>query len=65
MTRDELRAWLDRKPPRHANYWGHWFGWADGSESVEYLGELSARTGPDDVGAKRRCGCEQCRHTDR
>lgn len=38
--------------------WEFWFT-VDG----EYLGTRSARTGPDDVGAAQRCGCEQCAGT--
>jgi hypothetical protein len=63
LTREELREWLDRKPRRtpwlfdgeiEAPSWRSWF---DGDV---YLGERSARVGPDDVGAAQRCGCEVC-----
>lgn len=67
--REHLRAWLDREPPREASpfskWWREWFvldeyrPWRN-----EYLGERSARVGPDDVGAVQRCGCEQCRPTE-
>lgn len=64
MTRDELRAWLDRKPlavdvgiGMLRTTWRSWFGW---NGNGDYLGERSARAGPDDCGAKQRCGCEQC-----
>lgn len=30
------------------------------STPLVYLGERSARTGPDNVGAAQRCLCEQC-----
>ena len=63
MTREELREWLDRRPRRipslagayRVESWCSWFD-ADGN----YLGERSARTGPDAVDAKQRCGCEVC-----
>jgi hypothetical protein len=69
LTPEEMRAWLDRKPPtpswtgisgaddtdfRRVTWRDEWF---DGDE---YLGERSARVGPDDVGAAQRCGCEVC-----
>ena len=67
MTREELREWLDRRPPVRYGAIGlvgeallrhrAWRDWFDGDE---YLGERSARTGPDAVDAKQRCGCEVC-----
>jgi len=36
--------------------WEAWYG-PDG----EYLGQRSARTGPDPVRAEQRCGCPQCK----
>lgn len=73
MTRDELRAWLDRKPPPLRPYadadderpWHLWFGWLPSRMgglpvAVKYLGERSARTRPDPVDAQQCCGCEQC-----
>lgn len=61
MTRDELRAWLDRPPPPRWNMfgvdgWQHWYDPVTG----EYLGARSPRTGPDPVDAKQRCLCGQC-----
>jgi hypothetical protein len=71
MTREELRAWLDRKPPYavsdvipdHAfdsRPWCSWFEFHGFTQPPTYLGERSARTGPDDVGAKQKCTCDQC-----
>lgn len=60
LDRAALRAWLDRKPPSRAatgvprSHW--WFANGDG----DYIGERSARTGPDDVNAAQRCACEVC-----
>lgn len=58
--REHMRDWLDRKPPSWTAggmYWPKWRDWyADGT----YLGERSARTGPDDVGASQPCRCEVC-----
>lgn len=67
MTRDELREWLDRRPmrPWHTGRrldmqpdeaWRDWF-----AEDGTYLGEVSPRIGPDQVDAKQKCLCEQCR----
>lgn len=62
MTRDELRAWLDRRPQRRSvkflGLWPRWRAWF--TTSGEYLGQRSARTGPDPVDAQHHCGCEQC-----
>lgn len=54
MTREELRAWLDRKPPDSRWTWD-WF-----TVGGEYLGVRSARTGPDDVNSKQPCACDVC-----
>ena len=61
MTREELRAWLDRNLLRDGAGWRFWFE-VDGEG--EYLGERSARTGPDPVETKQRCTCSQCRPTE-
>jgi hypothetical protein len=69
--RVRLRAWLDRPPPYavsdvipdHAfdsRPWCSWFEFHGFTQPPTYLGERSARTAPDDVGAVQRCGCEQC-----
>jgi len=54
--------WLDRKPPPE-NDRAHglvepWCDWFD--DDWNYLGERSARVGPDPVGAVQACGCEVC-----
>lgn len=71
LTPERMRAWLDRPPPPFGfaqlgpapRSWRDWFGWphGDGDYAMStYLGQRSARVGPDDVGAAQRCGCEQC-----
>lgn len=73
MTRDELRAWLDRKPPPSpfeprfvVKFWLDW--WSDGpmlgvGDMGTYLGiGYSARSRPD-LRTAQPCGCEQCRNT--
>jgi hypothetical protein len=61
--RARLRASLDRAPPPQLfgmlpAWRARWF-----SMDGEFLGERSARTRPDDVGAVQRCDCEVCRGT--
>lgn len=41
--------------------WLRWFDFHGFAAPPTYLGERSARVGPDDVDVKQRCGCEQCR----
>lgn len=62
MTRDELRAHLDRRPPRNPNHitWRTWFQPYDGGPDEAYLGQRSARTGPDRVRATQKCTCDVC-----
>ena len=62
MTRDELRAHLDRRPPRNPNHitWRTWFQPYDGGPDEAYLGQRSARTGPDKVKAAQPCPCGVC-----
>ena len=93
MTRDELRAWLDR-PARHdadcpinwdkqyavrnpcecqyTDSWRDWFApcaiefcqcLGRGRSHAAYLGETSARTGPDPTGSQHKCKCIQCNPT--
>jgi hypothetical protein len=71
MTREELQAWLDRRPGRVVDEHGDWCqreNWRDWFTNdpdlagvVTYLGQRSARTGPDVVPAVQRCECRQCR----
>jgi len=53
-----LRDWLDRSPPAgvrgEGTPWRRWF------EGGEYLGQRSARTGPDGVASAQKCICDQC-----
>lgn len=68
MTRDELRAWLDRPLPR--GFWRVGYvgpallkrrSWRDWFDSDEYIGDRSARTGPDEtVCEAKACSCEVC-----
>lgn len=55
----DAEFWLDRKPPPPTsdNVWASWFD----DETGEYLGEVSARTGPDPVASEQKCLCTQCR----
>lgn len=46
---------MQRYAPPAGSSWRSWF--ADGA----YLGEVSARTGPDAVETKQRCACEVCK----
>lgn len=56
LSLEDLGLWLDRKSPGNLlRSWRDWFT-ADG----EYLGEVSARTGPDKVMSDQRCNCEVC-----
>lgn len=54
MNREELKAWLDRQAPLD----GNWADWFDADQI--YLGETSARTGPDPVVSDQKCACEVC-----
>lgn len=63
---------LDRKPPKLVpatwSGWRTWFEWrlvgVDAGDQptyeTTYLGDGSARTGPDPVDTKHRCSCAQC-----
>jgi hypothetical protein len=61
-----LAVWLNRAPPqafleadppetRLPKAWTAWFSFVG-----EYLGEVSARTGPDPVVTDQKCNCEVC-----
>lgn len=52
------RSWLDRPSPKDT----HWYDWF---EYGDYLGETSARTGPDNVKTDQPCNCNQCRPGDK
>jgi hypothetical protein len=66
----EPASWLDRKPiqatealPIDENFVAmgsrNWREWYD-PRTGEYLGEVSARTGPDPVVTDQKCNCEVC-----
>lgn len=63
LTVDELRAWLDRAPQRRSvkflGPWPRWHAWFTAADG-EYLGQRSARTGPDLTDAKQPCACDVC-----
>ena len=74
MTRDELREWLDRgitprdqwahvddDDPSNDMRWRSWpLHWRAWFHDGEYLGESSARTGPDPTDIAQRCAYDVC-----